>query len=204
LKKRSWNFPRSSILAVTFSERTTDTNSVLVFNKKPKEPLTSLIETVLGCTYIMDPEQERDKFNTLITKIITSDSNTNTSIDYSITTNIYENIKTSIENNILETEMKTLSAGEIKNILANSGVDNKKLEKFDDVFLEEMGNKKIQLKAVKLIDSDKLDVKSPDISIKIKSDKINKVKPQIIDGKQYLMVEIDETVNINGLSVKIK
>ena len=196
--------PFSGFLFPTFNDRQTDVNSVLVYNKKPKEPDTALIENLLGCTFNFDPEQEKDKFNTLITKILTMDNDSNVSVDFSSTKKIYEQIKRVIDDNVLETELPTLSALEIKKILQNSGVKEENLERFDDVFEEEMGNKKAKLKAVNLIDEKKMDIKSPDISISVKGNQTNKIKPMNKDGKRYLMIELDDTVDINGLNVDVK
>ena len=203
-KDKTISYPFAGFTFPTFSERTTDINSVLVYNKKPKEPLITLIQNVLGCDYIMDPEQEKDKFNSLITKIITKSNDSNISIDYSTTKKIYDDISNTIENNILETEITTLTSNDIKSILKRSGVSDDKLDNFEDIYKQEIGNKDIKLRATNLIDSTKLDIKSPSISIKVKPDKTDKIQPTIIDGKRYLMVEMDENVEINGLKVNVK
>jgi hypothetical protein len=196
--------PFSGFLFPTFNDRQTDVNSVLVYNKKPKEPDTVLIESVLGCEFEFDPVQERDKFNTLITKIITKTDDSNVPIDLSSTTKIYEQINNVINDNVLETELPTLTANDIKKILKNAGVKEENLENFDDVFKQEMGNEKVKLKAVNLVDANKMDIKSPDISISVKNDQTDKIKPISKDGRRYLMIELDDTVDVNGLKVNIK
>ena len=67
-----------------------------------------------------------------------------------------------------------------------------------------MANDKYQFKATNVINASKLDIKSPDIVINVKTDKTDKITAKQIDGKRCLVVELDDTVNINGLNVSIK
>jgi hypothetical protein len=44
-------------------------------------------------------------------------------------------------------------------------------------------------------------VKTPDVVIKINSDKTDIVSTQVIDGRQCLVIQIDERLEVNGISV---
>ena len=180
----------------TFNERATDVNSVLVFNKKPKEPCLSLIEDCLGCKYSLNPEDEQTKFNNLLSKLVGSDN-----IDYDITKNIHDVISEIIENTSANTELTELSKPEIKKIIENSGITKEKLDNFDEIFDEEIGDYK--LKAVNLVDNGKLNIKSPDIVINIKNDSTDKINSKVIDGRKCLVIEFDENIEINGLNVSL-
>lgn len=196
--------PTSGFLFPAFNNRTTDINNILVFNKKSKEPDLALIRNALGCNFIMDADEEQNKFNTIITKVITGDDDLNVAIDYKITQSIYSIISEKISNSVLDTEMPTISKSELKSILSRSGVLETKLEKFDEVYDEVLDNQKIQFKAVNVINASKLDIKSPDVVINVKSDKSEKITAKQIDGKRCLVVELDENVEINGLNVKVQ
>lgn len=196
--------PTSGFLFPAFNNRTTDINNILVFNKKSKEPDLALIRNALGCNFIMDADEEQNKFNTIITKVITGDDDLNVAIDYKITQSIYSIISEKISNSVLDTEMPTISKSELKSILSRSGVPETKLEKFDEVYDEVLDNQKIQFKAVNVINASKLDIKSPDVVINVKSDKSEKITAKQIDGKRCLVVELDENVEINGLNVKVQ
>lgn len=196
--------PIEGFIFPAFNDRSEDVNSVLVFNKKTKEPDLLLIQEVLGCIFEMNAEDEKEKFNTLLTKIISNSDDANTSIDYNLTKNIHSIIADKINENILDTEMPTISKSELKSILKRSGVDDEKLKNFEDVYQEVVANDKYQFKATNVINASKLDIKSPDIVINVKTDKTDKITAKQIDGKRCLVVELDDTVNINGLNVSIK
>ena len=49
--------------------------------------------------------------------------------------------------------------------------------------------------------SRKFEVKTPDVVIKINPDKTDLVETRVIDGKQCLVIQIDEHLEVNGISV---
>lgn len=190
--------PKYGFIFPTFNERTMDVNYVLTYNKKPKEPNIGLIEKVLECNYTLTPEDEQIKFNNLITNLISKDA---VNVDYELTKNIHQNISKLIENTSVNTEITELSKNDLKKILKNSGVSVDVLDNFDELYEKEIG--KYNLKAVNLINSEKMDIKSSDITINVKNGSIDKISSKIIDGTKCLIVELDETIDINGLNVKI-
>lgn len=196
--------PISGFLFPAFNNRSTDINSVLVYNKKFKEPELTLIKNVLGCEFIMDSEEEKNKFNIIITKIITGKDDTNIAIDYNTAQNIHTIISEKIAVSALDTELPTINKNELRNILERSGVSSSKLERYDEIYSEVIGNEDVALKAVNVINASKLDIKSPDIVINVKPEKTDKVTAKEINGKRCLIIELDENIEINGLNVKLQ
>ena len=95
--------------------------------------------------------------------------------------------------------MPTLNKNEIKKILERSGVAEEKLEDFDSIYEQELGE--LELKPVNMIDSNKLGIKIPDITVNVKASASDKVSTQIVNGKKCLVVEIDDSLEVNGLAV---
>lgn len=189
--------PLQGFVYPTFNERMTDVNSVLVFNKKPKQPCTTLIEDCLGCTYELNPEDEQTRFNNLVNKLTDGET-----VEYEISKSIHEQISDIIENTSVNTEITELDKGEILKIFKNSGMSEENLKKFDEAFEDEIGD--YSLKAVNLVEANKMNIKSPDIVVNVKNNSLDKVKSQTIDGRKCLVIEIDENVEINGMNVNIK
>jgi hypothetical protein len=52
-----------------------------------------------------------------------------------------------------------------------------------------------------MIDSNKLGIKIPDITVNVKASASDKVSTQIVNGKKCLVVEIDDSLEVNGLAV---
>ena len=185
--------PCDGILFPVFNDRTTDVNNVLYFTKTPKAPNEDIIMTVLGCEFNLSSEEEQLKFAKILTETLEDDLN------YELINNIHENIRDVIKVGELETEMPTLNKNEIKKILERSGVAEEKLEDFDSIYEQELGE--LELKPVNMIDSNKLGIKIPDITVNVKASASDKVSTQIVNGKKCLVVEIDDSLEVNGLAV---
>ena len=89
---------------------------------------------------------------------------------------------------------------EVKEILEKSGVKEEKLADFEEHF-EMAAGENGKLAANNITPSRKFEVKTPDVVIKINPDKTDLVETRVIDGKQCLVIQIDEHLEVNGISV---
>lgn len=48
----------------------------------------------------------------------------------------------------------------------------------------------------------KFSVKAPDIEIHVKPDALHRIEARTIDGKQCLVIEVDDHVEVNGVAVR--
>jgi hypothetical protein len=42
----------------------------------------------------------------------------------------------------------------------------------------------------------------PDVVIKVKPERTDLVETRMIDGRQYIMIEVNDSVEVNGISVR--
>lgn len=75
-----------------------------------------------------------------------------------------------------------------------------KLADFEEHF-EIAAGENGKLAANNITPSRKFEVKTPDVVIKINPDKTDLVETRVIDGKQCLVIQIDEHLEVNGISV---
>ena len=93
-----------------------------------------------------------------------------------------------------------LDKTEMKELLEKSGVKNDKLENFEEHF-EMAAGEHGKLVASNVSSGRKFEVKTPDVVIKINSDKTDIVSTQVIDGRQCLVIQIDERLEVNGIII---
>ena len=46
------------------------------------------------------------------------------------------------------------------------------------------------------------DIKMPDVVIKVKPERTDLVETRVIDGRQYIMIEVNDSVEVNGINVR--
>lgn len=189
--------PIHGFLYPAFNDRQTDIHNVMYFCGKPKEPSTSIIEKILGCSRKLPADEQKEKFNNMLARVLGDDST------YNITSTIHSEINEIIGNNAAESDPVELNSNEIKKILERSGVDEQNMEEFEDAYIEEIGDG-VSLAAVNITNESAMKVGSPDIKISVKPKASKKVAAKLVDGKRCLVIEIDDTVEVNGLDVVCK
>ncbi len=194
---RDWvvEMPNIGFLFPAFNDRSTDIHSLLYYTAKPDELRLDFAEPMLGCNIPMSAGNQRDTFNSVIEEALGEECN------FETVKNIHEIINDRIEQAKEEPEPLSLNKAEVKQILSDSGVDNEKLEKFDQCYSNQAGDS-TPLQATNIVETRKFEIKSPDVVVKVKPDRTDLVDTRIIDGVPYLVIKISDTVEVNGISVR--
>ena len=106
-----------------------------------------------------------------------------------------------IEENKDNPEPLTLSKTEVKKLQENSGVPEKNMETFEQVFAEKAGGK-TELLATNITNTKRFDIETPDIVIKVNPERTDLIETKLIDGRQCLVIAVDDHVEVNGISVR--
>lgn len=97
-------------------------------------------------------------------------------------------------------EPVVLNKNEVKTIFASSGVANDRMEFFDQCF-DAMAGEDTSLMMTNVYNPRSFEVKTPDVVIKVNSERTDLVNTKLIDGRQCLVIELYGTVEVNGIAV---
>ena len=100
-------------------------------------------------------------------------------------------------------EAPVITAPEVKTILADCGMPLEKLEAFEDAYEAQFG-RGVSLSAANIVDTRRMEVKTPNVTIQVNPDFSDLVETRIIDGKKYILIRAEEDVLINGVAVNIR
>ncbi len=89
----------------------------------------------------------------------------------------------------------------MKKIFEQSGVSNEKMENFDQNF-EENAGEKASLLASNIAETKKFNIETPDVVIKVNPERMDLVETRMIDGRQCLVIPVDDHIEWNGLNVR--
>ena len=89
----------------------------------------------------------------------------------------------------------------MKKIFEQSGVSNEKMENFDQNF-EENAGEKASLLASNIAETKKFNIETPDVVIKVNPERMDLVETRKIDGRQSLVIPVDDHIEVNGLNVR--
>ena len=187
--------PDVGFLFPAFNKRSADEDMTLFYTKDVSEFEDGLIDCLLDCAVPLPAKQQKETFTSLVNEALGEEA------DLEIVKNIHENLEQIIEEKKQESPAPVmLDKTEMKDLLEKRGVKEEKLENFEEHF-EMAAGEHGKLVASNVSSGKKFEVKTPDVVIKINSDKTDIVSTQVIDGRQCLVIQIDERLEVNGISV---
>ena len=121
---------------------------------------------------------------------------------FEVVRNLHEKLHELVEERKDEPEPVTLDKAEVKHLLAASGVQQEKLQELEEHFEETAGEKSSFL-AANVMNARKFEIKTPDVVIQVNPERSDLVETRMIDGRQCLVIAVDDRVEVNGISAKI-
>ena len=194
---RDWivDMPDKGFLFPAFNDRGTDLHSVLYYTKKSADLQPEMIDQLLGAKMPMSADDQKETFQMIIEDTLGEDG------DYETVRNIHETLNDLIEEHKEEPEPLALDMTEMKKVFEKSGVDAEKMENFDRNF-EENAGEKASLLASNIAETKKFNIETPDVIIKVNPDRADLIETRIIDGRQCLVIPVDDHIEVNGINVR--
>lgn len=197
---RDWvvDMPAMGFLYPAFNERSADVNSILYYSSKAEELKFDFVETVLGCTLPMTAGGQKETFQTIIQDTLGDEC------EFEVVKEIHEQLTELIEEKKDDETPFELGRKEVVNLLAASGVDNRKIEELENNFEEAVGGSMTQpLLASNVASTRKFEIKTPDVVVQVKPDRTDLVETRMIDNVPYLLITLSDSVQVNGIDVRM-
>ena len=194
---RDWivDMPDKGFLFPAFNDRSTDLHSMLYYTKKSSDLQPEMIDQLLGAKMPMSADDQKESFQMIIEDTLGEEG------DYETVRNIHETLNDLIEEHKEEPEPLALDMTEMKKVFEQSGVDAEKMENFERHF-EENAGEKATLLASNITETKKFNIETPDVVIKVNPDRADLVETRIIDGRQCLVIPVDDHIEVNGINVR--
>ena len=194
---RDWvvDMPDKGFLFPAFNDRSTDIHGVLYYTKKSEDLQPELIEQLLGARMPMSANTQKETFQMLIEDTLGEDG------DYETIRNIHDTLNDMIEEHKEEQEPLQLDKTDVRKVFEKSGVSSEKMECFDQNYEETVGEK-TSLLATNITETKKFQIETPDIVIKVNPERADLIETRVIDGRQCLVIAVDDHIEVNGVNVR--
>lgn len=196
-RMRDWvvNMPETGFLFPAFNDRASDIHSTLYYSKNPEEPHTEFAEGILGCPLSLSAGVQKETFQTIIEQTLGEDC------EYAVVKSIHENLTEMIEEHKEIPEPLTLGKTEVKHLLEKSGVEEEKLTDFEKLY-DAAAGEDTSLFVDNVASTRSFEVKTPDVVVKVNPERADLVNTMMVEGKKCLVIEINDQVEVNGISVR--
>lgn len=194
---RDWivEMPETGFLFPSFNDRCADIHSTLYYSKNPEEPHSEFVDGILGAVLPLTAGSQRETFQALIEETLGEEA------EYEVVKNIHENLTEMIEEHKEIPEPLTLDKHQVKNLFEKSGVEEEKLADFEKLY-DAAAGEKTSLLVNNVANTRTFEVKTPDVIVKVNPDRADLVNTVLIDGKHCLVIEINDHVEVNGITVR--
>ena len=142
----------------------------------------------------MPAQFQKESFQTIIEETLGD------ACDYETVKDIHENLSEMLEEHKDQPEPLMLDKYQVKSLLEQSGVEEEQLSRFDETF-DEIAGPGASIFAGNVVNARALEVKTPDVIIKVNPERADLIETREIDGRHCLVIAIDGGVEVNGIVV---
>ena len=199
--------PEKGFMFPAFEDGGADVHKLIYYSKKSEELMENFIDNMFGAVPPVSAGYQAEVFNSIINETLGEDCLLET------VKNINENVGIILrDHENSDPEPVVLQKEDVKKIFFDSGVDNETMEYFDDRYdravakvmeSEDTDNlPPVPILAKNLPGVKKFDIRTPDIVIRVNPERTDLIRTQVIDGRQCLVITVDDRVQVNGLSCR--
>ncbi len=189
--------PILGFLFPAFDDRRTNINALLFYTKSIKEAYPEFTDSLFKTGIAMPAEEEGQTFRMVVAESLGDDCN------FEVAKNVHGKLSEMVEIHKAskEKEPLTVSEAEVKFLLEDCGVAKEKIDSFEKSFAENF-KEKSELSPKNIITPGRLEVKTPNVVIKVAPGHSDLIETRNIDGIDYILIRADEGIELNGLNVK--
>ncbi len=194
---RDWvvEVPHTGFLFPAFNDRCTDLHSILYYTKNPEEPHSEFVDGILGAVLPLSAGTQKETFQTLVEEALGDYA------EYNVVKSIHENLTEMIEEHKELPEPLTLDRQQVKNLFEKSGAPEERLADFDKLY-DAAAGENASLLVDNIANTKTFEVKTPDVVVRVNPDRADLVNTMTLDGKRCLVIEINDQVEVNGITVR--
>ena len=192
--------PETGFLFPAFDERSTNLYNALYYTKDAGCEQAAFAETVFHAEPIMPATVQMESFQSMLGDTLADDCS------FGVVQAVHESFCEMIEEHKAAKieETLTVSKGTVKKILTSNGVTEEHVKAFDERYDSVFGED-ADLLPRNLLNTKQMEIRmADDVVIRVNSDRTDLVETRVINGTRYVMIRAEDTVEVNGVQIRIK
>ncbi len=190
--------PELGFLFPAFDDRAANLYNALFYSRKADQIHQEFIATVFHTEPPMSPAEQKEAFQSALSEALGNAYNVE------VVQALHERLREKIEahKESREEEPPEVTAKEIGAVLTEQGVAPEQVEEFKRQCGEHFGQG--VLNPANLMDTGRFEVKTADASVTVDPEHSYVLELREIDGRKYLLLPVDDGVEINGFPIDTK
>lgn len=191
--------PEVGFLFPAFDNRATNIYNALYYTRNTKANQDGLVEAIFNAPIPMPAEEQRKSFENLLSGSLGEECGME--VVQAVHDRLCQRIELHKESKVPEPLL--VGKEEIKEVLAECGVSQEHVAKFSVDYDSTFGFEEA-LHPRNIIDSKHFQVRTPDADIRVDPARSGAVETRVIGGVKYILIPADETVEVNGVAIRIR
>ena len=190
--------PELGFLFPAFDERSTNLYNALYYTKNAGESYAGFVESVFKTDVPMPAAVQKETFQSVLGETLEDECS------LEVVQTVHDQLCGMILDHKEQKEVEPLklSRNQIRHVLSTAGVSDQRMESFDRQFEEGFGTE-AELSPKNLVDTRQLEVKTPDVTIRVNAERSDLVQTRVIDGARYILIRAEDGVEVNGVAIHI-
>ena len=190
--------PELGFLFPAFDNRATNIYNALYYTHSVKQSQEAFVDAIFHAPIPKPAYEQKKSFEAILSNALAEEC----SMD--VVQTVHEQLAQRIE---LHKESKVaepllIGKDDVKDVLSGCGISEAHLAKFSVDYDEAFGFE-APVHPKNIIDEKKFEIKTPDVSIKVAPDRTDLIETRIIGGVKYILINAEEDVEVNGVSIHI-
>ena len=190
--------PELGFLFPAFDNRATNIYNALYYTHNTKVGQDAFATAIFNRPIPQPAQQQKKSFEGLLTTALGEDSSMD--VVQSVHQELCQRIELHKESKVPEPLL--IDKESVKEALESCGVSDSHIAKFSVDYDSAFGFE-AELHPKNIIDDKRMEINLPDVSIKVAADKADLIETRIIGGVKYILINAEENVEVNGVSIHI-
>ncbi len=201
------NLTRDSIICVpeigfmfpAFDARKANIYNAMYYTRSTTESHTEFTDTIFNTGLPKPAAEQTEELATILNSTVADECD----IEFvqAIQSQLVE-ITNDHKNNKID-EPLVLNEKDLGSLLRCGGVGEVTVEEFSNKFNSDFGSYRT-ITPANIMDLKKFEVKTPDVSVKVKAERNDLVETRVINGTKYILIRADGDIEVNGIKIVIK
>lgn len=191
--------PELGFLFPAFDDRATNIYSALYYTHSPKQSHEAFVDSIFRTAIPKPAYEQKRSFEAILGNAL--DEECSLDVVQSVHDDLAGRIELHKQSRVADALL--VSKEDVKGVLTSCGVSDKKIAKFSIDYDEAFGFE-ADLHPKNIIDEKRIEIKTPDVAIKVAADRADLIETRVIGGVKYILINAEENVEVNGVSIHIK
>lgn len=190
--------PELGFMFPCFDGRTTNIYNALYYTRSIAENYPDFMRNVFAAEAKMPPKEQKAVFGDCLSSALGEDCS------YELVRSVHAEMAEMVEahKESRDPEPLVITKETVKTMIANCGVDEEKIAELETKLDESFG-KGAEITPKNILTTNKFEVATPEVSIKIDPAHRDLVSTQVINNVKYVMIRVTGETTVNGISINI-